>query len=318
MLNFERMYEEYIGYVDGQTIDEVLLKVAKKEKEWIFIETNKIIVSLKKEFFVFIVDRIRDKNSRKEHINLIIRLLDDDGIDIFESIHKLFNSEKTEKLFSREDINKAKSLLADIVKEGKHTLEQIPNEVLRMLGKEDVEGLKYVGEHEVEPMSVEADLQKLRQYGVILSRPDLLTIKDLLEKNYYKLDSKERYKLAIEDKPFEYLLELVCEYIISKPVKLEGECYNISVNKFAEIFKLNDLREGELTNFRKRLANLDANGIDTDEKRYIQTNKGRTDILLRKDDNKPARYISFYKNMLQPIIDSVEEKIAQQAVTNSE
>ena len=299
------MFEEYKGYVYGDRLAERLLSVDKlMAKRWQYIEANNAIISLTRQHFLFGINRKKDKNSQKERLDLTIELFVGAEIDdLFEEY--------------RSQIEKLIDIIAKSEgKEGKEEFQRVIGEVLKKCREKD-RNLTPVGKHGVEPGNIEKGILDLRQYGVVLQRQDLLNIKRILEDNYYTFKAEDEYTQAIDKESFEYLFGLVCEYIAfsgdyNEPI---NGYYDINVNEFAKIFDDKDVRDGDLTNFKKRLARQDIAGLDMKDaingagiqKIYIDVNKGRTDRLVRQsEDKKPVRCISFYAEKIKDDIERIK------------
>lgn len=136
-------------------------------------------------------------------------------------------------------------------------------------------------------LTLEKDLQQLREQGTGFSRPDIVTIRRELESHIIEID---RVRDAKPSDPielyFDSIIDMYNNYISENDVLWNDDktlCH-IPVKDFSDYLATSDYRSCDELKLRERLR----------DEGYIKANKGRTSNNVRVGDGKePKKVISF-------------------------
>ncbi|GHU93148.1 hypothetical protein FACS1894208_02050 [Clostridia bacterium] len=138
------------------------------------------------------------------------------------------------------------------------------------------------------PLDLQRDLTKLREYGIVIPRKEVMRLAQFIETDYYKIECVPDEDARTLDSDMPDILRHICGFIKAKKLDSrlinDHELYNIPVNDFRVLFKSCEFSRHSQRDIRRKLH----------EKGYTTVSRGRYDNTIKGDNDAPIKVISLF------------------------
>lgn len=152
-------------------------------------------------------------------------------------------------------------------------------------------------------LDIQSDLIRLRDFGFLTARKEIMRMVKMIEGSYYELDCVIDEGERTLEKDLPEILRLICQYIKGSGIEAKNisgnDVYNIPVVDFKALFKASLFAGYRNTDIRRMLRDT-AHTVCT---------PGRCDNTVKDDNNEPIKVISFFADELTEVMQELMETV---------